>query len=129
MVGFYDGTKLQTIALDSFGSIGNTEFDVFNENSVTSYNSVVGSANTKIGRMPDTVWLGVADDGTTVYFQYSYDGVNWVQICSTTKTGANGFLGASGYTNLCIVVDTYYNSTALKSGLVLLSWNILGVAP
>ena len=44
------------------------------------------------------VWMRLVDDGTTVYFQYGFDGVNFRTHYSIAK--ADGYLGSSGYDRL-----------------------------
>jgi hypothetical protein len=125
--GFYDGTnKVQMICADGFGGsapiIDTLSYSTPSAGSATSYGTVVPI------QMPDTIWLGVANDGTTIYFEYSYDGVNWVTQYSIAK--ASGYLGSSGYSNIGVFTAAYTTGAAnVQSGLVLLSWNTVASAP
>ena len=126
-VGFYDGTnKLQMVCADFFGGsapiLDTLSYSTPNAGSATSYGTVVPI------QLPDTIWLAVADDGTTAYFEYSYDGVNWVTQYSIAKS--SGYLGGSGYSNIGVFAAAFTTGAAgTQSGLVLLSWNIVAVAP
>lgn len=123
-IGFYDGTKLHTLVLEANNA--NPLLKIYKYNSVSSFNASEGT-NIAIGTVPDTIWFAVADDGTTVYFEYSYDGVNWVQRFSVSR--ASGFLGSSGYTNVCIGVNPDFNATTFTIGLVLFSYSVVAAAP
>ena len=45
------------------------------------------------------IWVGLRDYGTNIYFEHSVDGVNFATIYTTSK--ASGYLGSSGYNNIC----------------------------
>jgi hypothetical protein len=86
LFGWYDGTKLQTLC---FGfSNGAPQFRVVQWNNVSSYNG--DSTTPLIWAGGPAMWLQLKDDGSTVYFNASYDGVNFETFYSTPK--ANGFL-------------------------------------
>lgn len=54
-------------------------------NSATSFNNnYVGVAIANLLTMPN--WLRVVDDGTTRYFQYSFNGVDWILLTSVART-------------------------------------------
>ncbi len=124
-IGFTDGTKLQVVSLGTTGMAPN--LGVANWDSVTSFNSNVGT-NVPMP-VPDTLWLEIADDGTTVYFQYSYDGYNFIPLYSVAKSA--GFLGSGGYTNVGVLLNTYTTSAydGIPVGGVVLSWNQALIAP
>jgi hypothetical protein len=48
------------------------------------------------------MWMKLNDDGTNVSFAISNDGANYLTVYTVAK--ASGFLGGSGYTNLCLSV-------------------------
>lgn len=81
-------------------------------NSPTSYNSTNNSAP----------WVGgplgfkIRDDGTTVYFYTSADGVQFNLQFSIAKS--SGFLGSSGYNTIVFGIDANPNTTAT----VLMGW-------
>lgn len=47
----------------------------------------------------------IRDDGTTVYFYASQDGISWILFYSVAK--ASGFLGSSGYSNIVLGCDPF----------------------
>lgn len=53
------------------------------------------------GLPADTVWFGLRNDGTTIYFEWSQDSVNWVTIYSVAATG--GYLADAG--KICIGIN------------------------
>lgn len=59
-------------------------------------------------------WFRIADDGTNVSFQWSADGVNFQTFYSVAK--ASGYLGSSGYSNLCFGINPY--AAAVKGTLL-----------
>lgn len=48
-------------------------------------------------------WFKISDDGTTVHFYESNEGVVWDQLYSVAK--ASGFLGTSGYNQIGLDVN------------------------
>lgn len=92
-IGWHDGTKVQEIDLRNSGAgwvIFVSSWTNSNTFSADNAGSVVAPAN--------PLWLRLADNGTTVSFQYSADGVNFYTRYSVAK--ASGFLGSSGYSNI-----------------------------
>jgi hypothetical protein len=105
--GWYDGSaKLQALTVFNSGANG-YGIDVENWTNVTTFSS------SPYGVQPlwaSPVWLRISDDGTTVKFQFSSDGMGWTTLYSIAK--ASGFLGSSGYSNIVFFangngVDTY----------------------
>lgn len=47
----------------------------------------------------DIMWLGLRDDGTNIFYEYSMDGVDFTTVYSVAKS--SGFLGSSGYNEIC----------------------------
>jgi hypothetical protein len=125
-IGWSDaGTKTQFVGVDMNNGtpqIVTMSYAVLTGGSATMYGTVVPIS------VPDLIWLGVADDGTTIYFEYSYDGVNWVTQYSIARS--SGYLGGSNYTNAGMFGSAYNGTTAgLHSGAVMLSWNTVASAP
>lgn len=93
-LGFYNGTdKLHVFGLNYFSG---WSFLVGKFNSVTSYNSNDTSAGGQ--NSPLLNFIRIGDDGTNVTFDFSADGVNFMNIQTTAKSAA--WLGSSGYTNV-----------------------------
>lgn len=63
------------------------------------------------------VWLRFKDDGTSIYYSYSYDGIIFTQIYTATKSSS--FLGSSGFNYL-----GYALFPGAPVGNVLESWTI-----
>lgn len=118
-MGWYDGSnKLHVANIQTDGAAvgspgGNSYFDIEEWNSATSYNS---SPITTAPGPFDLVWLQLKDDGTNFFFNMSKDGVTFQTILTGAKSG--GFLGASGYSNICFFV--YANGA--QSAITLLSY-------
>jgi hypothetical protein len=122
-VGWTDGTKFHTICLDTNGSVG---FDTQTRSNMTTGTGTASSLH--VDKL-DFIWLAAADNGTNIYFEYSYDGVNYVTLETDLKSSA--YLGSGGYTNLVVGLESFCHAgaTTFTIGLSLLSWNIVGVAP
>jgi hypothetical protein len=52
---------------------------------------------------PGCIWLRLVDDGTTVYFKFSHDGVHFVTMYSVAKSSS--YLGSAGHDKICIFAD------------------------
>ena len=92
-LGWTDGTKLQFI----YVAPGYLQPTVINFSNVSTYAGTPWAGPTNDGNFP-TQWLQIEDDGTTVYFRYSNDGVTWNTAYSITK--ASGYLGPTGYSHI-----------------------------
>ena len=115
-----DGTKLQMIMFFFKNTAINT-VGVYNFSSPTAFVSTVGVANLATGISQGQIWTRLADNGTTVSFSVSSDGVSFVQLYSVAK--ASGYLGASGYTNIGFFGDfTAQASNTWQSSVTLRSW-------
>jgi hypothetical protein len=64
------------------------------------------------------VWLRYKDDGTNLYFSYSYDGIVFIQLYTVSK--ASSYLGSGGFNYLGYIIEP--QSVAMAS--VLMSWAI-----
>jgi len=85
---FYDGTKLAGIeACIGCNGTGGQLLRAEKINSVTSDNSTVtSSASWGAGTARNELfWAQIRDDGTTLYFDMSLDGDNWVNLTSFTR--------------------------------------------
>jgi hypothetical protein len=116
-IGWYDGSsKLHLMAFESNNGNAN-ELIVEKFNSPTSYDANdYSSGSTNIFSSP--IWLRLQDDGSSVHFSFSYDGANFLQVFSTSKS--SGWLGSSGYSNL-FVFGSCGNLSAI---LTLMSWSV-----
>jgi hypothetical protein len=103
--GLTDGTKVQAFALEY---ASDQLVRVYNFNSATSFNGTAFLGSTT-GRVTHREWLRIKDDGTTVYFQRSADGKNFITIYSVAKS--SGFLGSSGYSNIVFGCDPFASET------------------
>ena len=85
--GWTDGTKYQFIQLTDIAN-SSTQLSVVNYSNYYTANSTVYSSY--FGYNPDTIWFGVRDDGTNVYWEISRDGVNFWTVYITAKS--SGYL-------------------------------------
>ena len=89
-IGWYDGSAmLQVISLvDNLA--GPAFIEVESWNSVSSFNTANYSGQKDGKSQP--IWFQIEDDGTSVYFRFSNDGANFLEVYSTLK--ASGFLSS-----------------------------------
>ena len=108
-IGWTDGTKFHIIRADSTGAIFVQRFS-----SIGSFASQ-DAVSARSQYWEPTVWLKIYDDGVTVHFYCSKDGVQFAQVYSVAKS--SGYL--SSYSNVF-----FGNLTAASgaSGATLLSW-------
>jgi hypothetical protein len=110
-IGWYDGTaKLQVLSIESLilrvrQFTNPTTLSAVNFSSFSNFYTA-------------SVWLRLQDDGTTVSFSFSQDGINFMSVYSIAK--ASGFLGASGYSNVVFFVVPPTNARGIST---LLSWS------
>ena len=109
-LGWTNGTAMQFI----YAGSGNLV--VQSNNSISSWNST--QTNWSGSYSQRLVWLRIRDDGTSVSFQYSADGYNFVPAYSVAKS--SGFLGSSGYSH--IMVGSPGGSG--PSDIIVLSWTV-----
>lgn len=116
-LGFYDGTnKMQFISIIPLPTGGPTLY-VQGWNTPTTYTTNFFSG---AGAFSQQAWFQISDDGTSVYFRYSNDGVNFMTAYSETK--ASGFLGASGYSNVGFFLGRNTSGTPTPMSLTLMDW-------
>ncbi len=94
LAGFYDPVSGKSVLIQADANSARLFVQRFS--APGSYNSDVGSIDWLVGR-GNATWFGLRDDGTTVYYEFSTDGVNFSTIASETK--ASGYL-AGAYTNV-----------------------------
>jgi hypothetical protein len=70
-------------------------------NAPTSFNASLSSANFSADY--PYVWFKYQDDGTSIYFSISSDGIFWQQVYTVTR--ASSFLGSSGFVYFGIWMD------------------------
>lgn len=107
------GYRLAGIAVFATGTITSAKciyftFDWGNSGATigfgqTNFNSIAGSfssapftLNPTLGSVPPTVWLSLNNNGTTLTFTYSTDGVNFIPLTTyavATFTGTIGYVG------------------------------------
>jgi len=89
-VGYYDPTGGKSIGI---GFQTNLPGGIV----VASFASVTSSpgapANPTLFVYPQTFWLGLYNDGTTIHYQVSSDSVNWQDVY--TESNSSGFLTAA----------------------------------
>ena len=118
-LGWYDGSnKTHAISLSTQGGNGN-DVQVDYWNNPTNYagtNWTTNSLGSNVFSQP--IWFQIEDDGTTVYFRYGYDGVNFITGYSVAKS--SGWLGSGGYSNVLF----YTNPQGGTNIATLLSWTV-----
>ena len=108
-LGFIDTTTGRT---SSFGFCANGTLYVANFSAPSSWDgdlATVSVAGTRV------LWLRLSDDGSSLHFSYSWDGVNFVELYSVSRSSAY-----AGYTHVFFGASSY-NITASAT---LLSWSI-----
>lgn len=108
--GWYDGTnKIQYIGFeyDGSGIPGVVGINVFHFSNPTTFVGSDFSGNGKFPNISLPIWFHLADDGTTVSFGWSMDGIfaNAAIVYSVTKVA--GYLGATGYANLIFLTNSF----------------------
>lgn len=99
-LGWYDGTNKIHAIHNVLGSGLKPYIEVDRWSTPTSFNG--NDFTGKECNIETTMsWFQIEDDGTTVYFRISGDGVNFMTLFSVAK--ASGYLGATGYSNICFV--------------------------
>jgi hypothetical protein len=101
LLGWSDGTKTQIGYATKFGEANVGLAFVISYSSVGVFNAT--HYNTAHGVAGNLLWQEINDDGTTVTFRVSTDGINYANTYSVAK--ASGYLGASGYTKWCFGVN------------------------
>ncbi|HWV47801.1 MAG TPA: hypothetical protein VN039_17545, partial [Nitrospira sp.] len=69
-------------------------------------------------------WLGLRDDGTNVYYEYSSDGANFVTIYSEPKS--SGYL--SSYSNVALVTNLSNATSSHMTNTTLFIWDVNGLS-
>lgn len=121
-IGFRDSVsgKIEYIFF-SRGANSGTNVLVQNLSAINTWNSNVKTAFFLGYDTP--IWLRIADNGTSVSYGYSLDGVNFNVLYTVAK--ASGYLGASGYNQLIWVTSTGSDGTSGNIGYAsLMQWNV-----
>lgn len=106
-IGWYDGTNKLQLNLYEWNNTTKLNYiDVANLSTPTSFSS---SPATGGFGMSQPMWLQMSDDGTNIFFRFSEDGENFLQVYTVAK--ASGFLGGSGYTNVAFCVNPQGSQT------------------
>ena len=108
-LGFIDTTTGRT---SSFGLCANGTLYVANFSAPSSWAgdlATVSVAGTRV------LWLRLSDDGSSLHFSYSWDGVNFVELYSVSRSSAY-----AGYTHI------FFGASSLNitAAATLLSWSI-----
>jgi len=98
MFGFSDGTRYHTVWLwfPGYFSVRTYSNNTTNVSSTTITGFVFS--------LPGEFWVGLRDDGTNVYWEVSFDGVEFIPVYSVAK--AAGYLGAGGYNVNYVGINT-----------------------
>jgi hypothetical protein len=113
-IGWYDGVNKLHLLSYAINTGGTPILTVSKFNNPTSFNAYDFSSPANVFVQP--IWLQLADNGTTVSFLFSQDGVNFVSVFSVTKS--SGFLGAGGYSNVLF----FANPQSARTLATVLSW-------
>lgn len=96
-LGWADGTtatnKLHVIPIARGGNIMMVELDKW-----TNFTTFSATDVGQNGSMMNPAWFAISDDGTTIRFLMSFDGLYWNVFFSVAK--ASGWLGSTGYSNI-----------------------------
>ena len=108
-LGFINPTTGRT---SSFGLCSNETLGVSNFSAPSSWAghlAMVSVAGTRV------LWLRLSDDGSSLHFSYSWDGVNFVELYSVSRSSAY-----AGYTHIFFGAS----SPNITASATLLSWSI-----
>jgi hypothetical protein len=117
-IGWYDGTAKLHVISYTINVNALPIIEVNKWNSVTSFNASDFTSSPNAFAQP--IWLQVQDDGTTVSFAFSQDGIDFLTVFSVAKSG--GFLGASGYGNVILFVNPQGSPQGSRTLATVLSW-------
>lgn len=113
--GWTDGTKFHVIEI-VFVSAADWQLAVNKWNAYNSFNGADFSGAS--GTCDKLMWLGIRDDGTTVYFKVGTSPKSLITVFSVSR--ASGFLGSTGYSS--IFVGGNNSGNGKEAGVELLSW-------
>lgn len=118
-IGWYDGTKLQTISVQYEVTNHCYTIPVDNWTNVTTYSATPAATLNCVAGGP-YAWIRIADDGTNVSYSWSIDGATYDVLYTIAK--ASGFLGLSGYSNVIFYVNPQAGTGAGNVYGTLMSW-------
>jgi hypothetical protein len=120
--GWTDGTKIQYLNHQMVGnSAASPLFNVLNMTNYTTFGSGSGSSGNCLFN-PSSMFIRLADDGTSITLALSIDGVTFTTAYSAAKSGA--FLGASGYTNVGVFIMGGELGNGGLANVILKSWYV-----
>ena len=121
-IGWTDGTKLQALIAGG-GSTGSPlAGPLYRVTSFTGFaaNTYASDQFIESFMVPHLTWLRIRDDGTNITLSLSHDGLNFLQLYTVAK--ASGYLGASGYSNLALVLMNGVSEIAPGGTALIESW-------
>ncbi len=122
-LAFYDPATSKFIEVFFCWNVNNVcNIQVSTWSSPTSFNST--PITWGWGMNAAGFWLGLRDDGTKVYYEYSADGANFVTIFSETKS--SGYL--SSYANVAWVTNLSYATSSRTIANTLFIWDTNGLS-
>lgn len=116
-IGWHDGSsKFHVLSFVTSSTNGSPVLTVQKWNSVStlSGSDKISSSN----GFSQPIWLRVSDNGTTISFSFSQDGLNFTNLFSTLKS--SGFLGVTGYSNVIFMT----NPRASRVFSTLMAWSV-----
>ena len=108
-LGFIDTTTGRT---SLFGFLANGTLGVTN---FSAPNSGVGTMASVSVAGTRVLWLRLSDDGSSLHFSYSWDGVNFVELYSVSRSSAY-----AGYAHVFFGASSF----SITASATLLSWSI-----
>lgn len=106
-----------------FGTLSGTctTIEVQGITNLTHSGTGTNIASTASNFCPAYLWLQYHDDGTNLYFSYSLDGSNWVQLYSVAKSSS--YLVSQGGSLNYLGVFLYNGASSGQEGYTLLSYH------
>ena len=108
-LGFLDTSTGRT---SSFGFCANETLYVANFSAPSAWAGDLATVSVSGTRV---LWLRLSDDGSSLHFSYSWDGVNFVELYGVSRSEAY-----AGYTNVFLGASSY----DITASATLLSWSI-----
>ena len=108
-LGFIDTTTGRT---SLFGFLANGTLGVANFSAPNSWVGTMASVSVAGTRV---LWLRLSDDGSSLHFSYSWDGVNFVELYSVSRSSAY-----AGYAHVFFGASSF----SITASATLLSWSI-----
>lgn len=109
-IGWYDGTKFHLAGLGYNNTSKLWQIEIDRLSNATTFSAGDGTTNANAGIIGPNMYLQIEDDGTNVHFRFSQDGGGWYQLFNVAK--ASGYLGSSGYSNVCFYANPQAGTSA-----------------